>query len=381
MQCSLPIFEPEPLFSPDIKLKKHSALIQLSGNTLGIVQKKAFLGLLYYARAQKTTRPDRHTFQIPYSQLKTLCGITSPNNKELHSQLEGLIGTVVRANVLNKDKKNKWNAFTLISSARELDKGILEFSLPMQIEESLLSPSMYSLVDFDSIRRITNKYALSLYELCFDYKKYGVPEMSIPELRMIAGVPDGVYPSFKELNKFVIQKSICEIKNKTKGKMQIKADFKKEGRTVVSVKFTTLYKESEKVLKEDSILNERELKALESISAGKGAGYHATLVNKMLLGDEATMIAIQQFIKDEDQKQNSDICSEIIMMINEAFIGKSLQFNRSNVSSIFTISGASQVEKGYLIHGSYSDRIEDIFLNSEQLIKYFNPLLSQFKNI
>lgn len=358
----------------DVKLKKHSALIQISGNRLGIVQKKAFFGLLYYARAQKIVDKNRSVFEIPYSQLKSLCNITAPNNRELHRQLEGLIGTVVRANFLNKDKKKRWEAFSLLSSAREGERGILHFSLPPQIEETLVSPEMYSLIDMKIVREISNRYALDLYELCFDYRKYGVPEISLADFRNLVGVPDDVYPTFKELNKFVIKKSVDEIN--LKSDISVSPVFIKEGRSVARIKFNVSTKHIIDEPKADIILSQDVLDAIESISAGKGAPYQAAIIHKMLLGDTATTIAVNNFIKQKKNGLKKDLCSKIVIMINSSLIGQSISISNKGKTSVFTLSGISILDDSYSLSGVFSGgKPDSVLLSADQLIESFSSLL------
>lgn len=361
----------------NVKLKKHSALIQVSGNKIGIVQKKAFLGLLYYARAQRTVDENRTIFEIPYSQLKSLCNISSPNNKELHRQLEGLMGTVVRANYLNKDKKNRWSAFSLLSSAREGEMGMLQFSLPLQVEETLVSPDMYSLIDMKVIREISNKYALDLYELCFDYRKYGVPELTIDDFRSLVGVPDGKYPTFKELNKFVIKKSVDEINKKSN--INVNCSFIKSGRSVSGLKFNVTSNQSTPKPQQDVALSQDVLDAIKEISNGKGVSYYVTVVNKMLLGDPVTTMAINNFIEEKKISETKAMCSNIVVLINKEFIGQSISIQNQDESSVFCISGASTSPDGnYVLFGKLAGgEDKEMILTDSQLMEAFGSSLKK----
>jgi len=334
----------------DLRVKKHSALIQLSGNTLGVVQKKAFLGLLYFARAQKISDPSRSMFEIPYCSLKEVCNITSPNNKELHSHLEGLMGIVVRPNYLNKDKKSKWNAFSLLSGAQEGDNGNLIFSFPFQIENSLISPEIYSLINMSTVSKLTNKYALTLYELLYDYRNAKFPKISIVEFRDLMGINKNKYPTFKELNKFVIKKSVDEINNKVDD-IRVSFSFEKEGRRVSYIIFNVEDISNKKDIVDELVLSEDVIKAIEELSLNKGVAYHASLVNKYLMGDKGTVIAIDKYLNDknlvssvEDKitSLNKKIGSKIIINNQEMTI-HSFSSNSDNSILVYLIDNGGEM--------------------------------------
>ncbi len=287
----------------NLHIKKHSALIQISGNNLSLVQKKAFSGLLYFARAQKAFEPQRSVFEIPYCSLKELCNISSPNNKELHSHLEGLMGIVVRPNFLNKDKTGKWNAFSLLSGAEESENNSVLFSFPHQIENSLVSPEIYSLINIGVTRKLTNKYSVTLYELLFDYKNVSFPTLTIPQFRELMGISKNKYLQFKELNKSVIKRAINEINKKTD--MQVKFDVIKKGRNIDKISFSSTMEKIEKNI--DKEFDEEALSAIKALSAGKGVAYHALLVNKFLAGDPGTVIAITNYISENERNEELNL--------------------------------------------------------------------------
>lgn len=366
------------ILKPDenVKIKKHSALIQISGNSIGIVQKKAFLGLIYYARAQKSVKENRTSFEIPYSQLKSLCNISSPNNNELHKQLEGLIGTVVRGNFLSKDKKKKWSAFTLLSSAREGDAGILHFDFPSQIEETLVSPEMYSLIDMGIARNITNNYALSLYELCFDYRRFGLPEMSIDDFRTLVGLSPTAYPAFKELHKFVIKKSVDEINKKTD--LTVSFNLIKSGRSVTRIKF--IVQANKKNIEDSSPVDDRKLSiqyldAIKEISDGKGVAYHATLVNKVLENDTATIVAIDNYIDNKTDKIINEKALKIITSINTYLIGQNISLLHNGSKEDFCIASVNQEDSQYIISGMIGTSRESISFKKESFVNQFENIL------
>lgn len=306
------------LVMENLQIKKHSALIQISGNNLSLVQKKAFSGLLYFARAQKASDPKRAKFEIPYCSLKELCNITAPNNKELHSHLEGLMGTVVRPNFLNKDKKNKWNAFSLLSGAEESENNSVIFSFPHQIEENLVSPEIYSLINIGITKKLTNKYSVTLYELLFDYKNVKFPIITISQFRELMGIDKKKYIQFKELNKSVIKKAIDEINKKTD--MFVSYSIIKDGRTIVKISFSIVMEKKEEKI--DSALTEDVLETIRILSENKGVAYHASLVNKFLSGDKGTVIAITDYIKN---KNNDNIIDSEIYDLKSNFLNSSIQ--------------------------------------------------------
>jgi hypothetical protein len=99
---------------------------------------------------------------------------------------------------------------------------------------------MYARISLSLQNEFQSKHALALYELFVDYlhedTRYGeTPFVSIQDFRKLMGIPEGMYPEFKKLSKWVIKDPLAEINNVTD--LAVTVEYKKEGKAVVAVKF------------------------------------------------------------------------------------------------------------------------------------------------
>jgi len=287
-----------------VNIQKHSALIQLGGAKLTLVQRKAFTGLLFVARAQKAVSPDSTIFKISYKELKDLCNIKTPNNSTLNDQLFDLLHIVVVPNFLNKDKNSSWTAFNLLAGMDyNANDGMLTFSFPHQILENLVSPRMYGLLNISSFQKLKNKYAVTLYELISDYKSVSFPKISVSQLRSVLGVEEDKYLEFKSLNRSVISKAVKEINEKTD--FTVKTILTKNYGGVESITFdiktNSVIEKNEESQRE---ITEDVIKAVKKLSGSKGDGYVHKLINNYMDGDPGTIYIIEntlQKMQDEER--------------------------------------------------------------------------------
>ncbi|MBF0498312.1 MAG: RepB family plasmid replication initiator protein, partial [Deltaproteobacteria bacterium] len=85
-----------------------------------------------------------------------------------------------------------------------------------------------------------SKYSLALYELFVDYfivkNGFGeTPVISIDNFRKLLGLKENEYEKFRDLNYYIIQKSLKEIN--AKSDLFVEVEYRKKGRKVEAVKF------------------------------------------------------------------------------------------------------------------------------------------------
>lgn len=198
-------------------IQKESALtaVYASGN-LTTTQKKVFNAFLYLGKelVQSPLFAAEEGFSVPVSSLKGLIGDKSNNYTFLKKTVESLQEFTVESNTLGKDKKTKWDRFSLVAGAT-IEEGVLRFSFPHQIIEALKTPKIYVTLDLDEINRMSKKYAISLYEIIEDYKKLPtLPKWSIEQFKRALDIPEKSYVKFPDLHKRVIEPAVIEINEK-----------------------------------------------------------------------------------------------------------------------------------------------------------------------
>ena len=215
----------------EIKLKKHSAIIQMSN--INAEARKVYNYFLYKAKEQLNKDYKDSIFKTDISSTKSITGAT--NNKALKKSILSLLGTVVEFNTLGKDKNEVWSAFALLSEV-EIDKGVITYTFPKKILDTITKPLIYGIIDLAIIKGLNSKYSIALYELIEDYKKLGKRTITIEDFRELMGLTPHTYKNTNDLKRRVIDISIAEIKEKTPFNISYK--FKKLGRVIESIEFS-----------------------------------------------------------------------------------------------------------------------------------------------
>lgn len=316
-------------------VKKHSALTQLSGNKMTAVQKKLYTTLIFLAREAKILDNNASRYYVKYSELKRLAGITSPNNTFLHTYLEEMMSIVVKGNLLGKDKENRWSAFPVLSGAKEIDDHFLMYSLPPQVEDVLLHPNVYAMINFETLRKLQSKYAVSLYELVCDYRKVGTGYIQLSALRDLLGVNNEEYVLFKDFNKYVIKRSLLEIEKAGGGKIDV--SYLKENGSVTHIRLSLVddvqLETNNKIFVSDKKIKElKDCGSLESVefkdvSQGKSQNDVISQFKQRKLGG---------FINISD---GTDVVSAQVVAVTESAA------NANNVILVLNIDGNNIVEE------------------------------------
>ena len=213
---------------------KHSAAIQVE-NRISLLERRAWNVLLANAYDEL---PTAETHRIAVVDLTRVLGYTSRNHLHLRETLKSLMSAMLEWNIVHKDKE-VWGATTLLAEV-EIEDGVCTYAFGPTLRKRLYNPKMYARISLSLQNLFQSKHALALYELCIDYlheeSNLGqTPFISVQDFRKLMGIPDGMYPEFKKLNQYVIKEPLEEINEVTD--LTVTAEYKKEGRSVVAVKF------------------------------------------------------------------------------------------------------------------------------------------------
>ena len=214
---------------------KASPAIQIQGS-ISHLQRRAWNVLLANAYDEL---PNRDIHRVSVSELAEKLGFKSRNQEHLKEMLRGLTECTVEWNTLGKDKKEVWGVASLLASA-EIEKGICTYAFAPHLRLKLYNPRVYAKLNLRLQNRFTDRHALILWEVCFDYfdtaRGYGeTPFISLEKFRELMGVAADRYPAFKTLNQCVIKPAVQEINTLTN--FLVAVDQKREGRKIAFLKF------------------------------------------------------------------------------------------------------------------------------------------------
>ena len=214
---------------------KASPAIQIQGNITHL-QRRAWNVLLANAYDEL---PNREMHRVTVVELAEKLGFNSRNQEHLKAMLKALTECVVEWNTLGKDEKQVWGVAALLASA-EIENGICTYAFAPHLRLKLYNPRVYAKLNLRLQNRFTDRHALILWELCFDYfdtaRDQGeTPFIPLEKFRELMGVEDSVYPAFKTLNQCVIKPAIKEINALTN--FFVEVEQKRKGRKIGFLKF------------------------------------------------------------------------------------------------------------------------------------------------
>lgn len=183
--------------------------------------------------------PTQETHQVKVSELMEKLEFSSKNDEYLKGALKALVGCKVEWNVLDKDNKWEWGVTTLLAEARIKD-GVCTYAYGPMLRERPHNPNIYARISLSMQNKFDSKHALALWELCLDFldkiNNYGeTPFVPLERFRELMGVPDTMYPQFKEFNRRVIKEPIEEVNAKTD--FHISVEYLRKNRQVTAVRF------------------------------------------------------------------------------------------------------------------------------------------------
>lgn len=183
--------------------------------------------------------PNKDIHRVSVAELAEKLGFSSRNQEHLKETLKALVDLTVEWNVLEKDKKLVWGAASLLASA-EIENGICTYGFAPHLRYKLYNPRIYTKLNLRLQNRFTDRHALILWEICFDYfdttRDQGeTPFIPLEKFRELMGLKSDEYPVFKVLNRDVIKSAIKEINELTD--FYIEVEQKRKSRKVAFLKF------------------------------------------------------------------------------------------------------------------------------------------------
>ena len=214
---------------------KASPAIQIQGNITHL-QRRAWNVLLANAYDEL---PNREMHRVSLVELAEKLSFNSRNQGHLKEMLKALTECMVEWNTLGKDNKQVWGVAALLASA-EIENGICTYAFAPHLRLKLYNPRVYAKLNLRLQNRFTDRHALILWELCFDYfdtaRDQGeTPFIPLEKFRELMGVENDVYPAFKTLNQCVVKPAVKEINELTN--FFVEVEQKREGRKIGFLKF------------------------------------------------------------------------------------------------------------------------------------------------
>ncbi|MDD9974946.1 MAG: replication initiation protein [Candidatus Poribacteria bacterium] len=183
--------------------------------------------------------PNKEIHRVSVAELAEKLGFDSKNQEHLKEALEALVDHTVKWDILGKDKKQVWGVASLLASA-EIENGICTYSFAPHLRYKLYNPRIYTKLNLRLQNRFMSRYALILWELCFDYfdtaRDCGeTPFIPIETFKELMGLEKDEYPEFKVFNRDLIKPAIKEINELTN--FFIEVEQKRQGRPIAFLKF------------------------------------------------------------------------------------------------------------------------------------------------
>ena len=203
---------------------------------MSLLQRRSWNVLL--ANAYKEL-PDKEIHCVSMVELAAKLGFDSKNDDYLKEILESIADFKVKWNILGKDKKQEWGVAHLLAEVRIHD-GICFYQFPHTLRLRLHNPRVYAKLNLRLQNQFTSKYALVLWEVCFDYFDADRQEgetsfIPLETYRELMGVEADEYTTFKSLNQWVIKPAIKEINDLTNYHVEVVN--KRLGRKIAELKF------------------------------------------------------------------------------------------------------------------------------------------------
>ena len=214
---------------------KASPAIQIQGRITHL-QRRAWNVLLANAYDEL---PNKDIHRVSVAELAKSLGFNSRDYDHLKETLKALVDCTVEWNILEKDKKGEWGVAALLASAK-IKNGICTYGFAPHLRYQLYNPRIYTKLNLRLQNRFTSRYALILWEVCFDYfdiarNKGETSFIPLETFRELMGLEKDEYPLFKEFNRNVIKPAIKEINELTNFCVEIEE--KRIGRKIGELKF------------------------------------------------------------------------------------------------------------------------------------------------
>ena len=214
---------------------KASPAIQIQSK-ISLLQRRAWNVLLANAY---NDLPDKDIHSVSMVELAAKLGFDSKNQEYLKDVLRSLRSCEVEWNLLNKDNKQVWGVASLLASA-EIENGTCTYGFAPHLRLKLHNPRVYAKLNLRLQNQFTSRYALILWELCFDYfdadRDQGeTPFIPLATFKELIGLKADEYSAFGFLNRDVIKPAVKEINDLTDYLVEVEQ--KRLVRRVAELKF------------------------------------------------------------------------------------------------------------------------------------------------
>ena len=214
---------------------KASPAIQIQSK-ISLLQRRAWNVLLANAYNELANK-DIH--RVSLNELAAKLGFGDGNQEYLKEVLKSIVDCTVEWNLLNKDNKQVWGAASLLAFVK-IEEGFCFYQFPHPLRQKLYNPRVYAKLNLRLQNRFKSRYALVLWEVCFDYfdteRDQGeTPFVPLETFRELMGLQTGDYTTFKSLNQWVIKPAVKEINDVTN--YHVEVEQKRLGRRVAALKF------------------------------------------------------------------------------------------------------------------------------------------------
>ena len=214
---------------------KASPAIQIQSK-ISLLQRRAWNVLLANAY---NDLPDKDIHSVSMVELAAKLGFDSGNQEYLKEVLRSLRSCEVEWNLLNKDNKQVWGVASLLASA-EIENGICTYGFAPHLRLKLHNPRVYAKLNLRLQNQFRSRYALILWEICFDYfdtdrDRGETPFIRLETFKSLMGLAETDYPVFKVLNRDLIKPAIKEINDLTNYLVEVEP--KRLGRRIGELKF------------------------------------------------------------------------------------------------------------------------------------------------
>ena len=159
--------------------------------------------------------PTAEVHRVSIAELAKKLGFNTKKLDYLKETLEALVDCKIKWNLLNKDKQEKWGVASLLSEV-EIENGLCTYAFTPYLRYKLYNPRIYTKLNLRLQKRFKSRYALVLWEICFDYfdadRQQGeTPFIPLETFRELIGIEADEYRTFKALNQLLIKPAIKEI--------------------------------------------------------------------------------------------------------------------------------------------------------------------------
>ena len=214
---------------------KASPAIQIQSR-ISLLQRRAWNVLLANAYNEL---PDKEIHSVSVVELAAKLGFGDGNQEYLKEMLRSLRSCEVEWNLLNKDNKQEWGVAGLLAEVRIVD-GMCFYQFPHTLRLKLHNPRVYAKLNLRLQNQFSSRYALILWEICFDYfdteRDQGeTPFIPLETFKSLMGLAETDYPVFKVLNRDLIKPAIKEINDLTN--YHVEVEQKRIGRRIGELKF------------------------------------------------------------------------------------------------------------------------------------------------